>query len=165
MTDITEIEINDSTRKIMEDFDDLWARVTAKPPQAIFDEDETLREFIKAELCAAYFDSTLARMCQNPGRAMLSAHANAAKLRARRLRGEYFIRTGVSYAPKDNCRGVTGKLASLRMALERDIAMSQSYAAAGEKTALPELRQLYTAFAAERQNAAKETRALILDSF
>lgn len=162
---MTDIEISDSTREIMADFDNLWARVTARPPQAVFDEDETLREFIKSELCTAYFDSALARMCPNPGRAMLSAHANAAKLRARRLRGEYFIRTGVSFAPKDDCRGVAGKLASLRMALERDTAMAQSYAAAGEKTALPELRQLYTAFSSERQNAAKETRALILDSF
>lgn len=165
MTEKTEIEISDSTRKIMDSFDELWARVSAKPPQAIFDEDETLREFIRSELCTASFDSALARMLQNPGRATLSAHANAAKLRARRLRGEYFIRSGVSYTPKEPCRGVTGKLASLRMALERDIALAKSYASAAEQTAQPELGQLYTAFAAERQNAAKETRLLILDSF
>ena len=165
MTDINDIEISDSTRKIMEGFDALWERVSAKPSQALFDEDETLREFIKSELCTASFDSALARMLQNPGRAAFSAHASAAKLRARRLRGEYFIRTGVSYTPKEPCQGVTGKLASLRMALERDIGMAKSYAAAAEKTALPELGQLYTAFAAERKNAAKETRSLILDSF
>lgn len=165
---MSEFEITESARQSMAGFEGVWTRVTggaggtASP--AVCEED-ALQNFIKSELCACAFDGALARMFQAPGRVVLLNHASGAKLRARRLKAEYFIRTGVSYTPMDSCQPVTGKLASLRTALERDMAAGQAYTAAAEKTSVPELRELYLCFAKETEAAARETRNLILECF
>ncbi len=162
---MTEIETCESTRKALEGFDALWERVSGKTARTVFDEDDALRDFIKREQCAAAFDSSLSRMFPQAGRSALLGRASGAKLRARRLRAEYFIRSGISYTPADCCQPVAGKLASLRTAMERDAALALAYNAAAEKTAMPELRKLYQDFARETENAARETRALIVDCF
>ena len=150
-------------------FDAVWTRVTGMgqtpPAETVYSEDETLKQLIYDEICAAQCAAALARMFQGDGRAVLLRHAADAKRRSRRLRAEYFIRTGLTCEPPDNCRGASGKLASLRAALLQANQRAERYAQAAERSDSPELRQVYRTFAADAIQHAQETRALLIDSF
>ena len=149
-------------------FDDVWKRVTGgqTPPQeAVYSEESTLSDLIHSEVCAARYAAALARMFQGDSRAVLQRHAADAKRHARRLRAEYFIRTGVTLGPADNCQGVSGKLASLRTALLQADERTTQYEQAAERTDSPELRQVYQTFAADARRHTQETRALLIESF
>lgn len=148
-------------------FDDVWKRVTGSsaPLSEAYSEETMLRELIHSETCAAQYAAALARMFQGDGRAVLVRHAADAKRHGRRLRAEYYIRTGVSPAPMDNCQGVSGKLASLRSALLDADALAERYDHAGSHTDSEELRQVYQTFAADARRRAQETRALLIENF
>lgn len=165
--------MDETIKESLAGFEGLWARVAGQgqnsrrgeTPAPAFSEEEALRGFISAEQCAAAFDSALARMFQGGGRAALLSHAAGAKRRARRLAAEYFIRTGVTCAPAGGCSQVGGKLASLRDAMLRERRSAADYARAAVRTASPELAALYRSYAAEAETNARETRALLVDSF
>ena len=150
-------------------FDAVWKRVTGGHETAdkaeVYSEEDILKELIQDENCAAQYASSLARMFQGDGRAVLLRHAADAKRHSRRLRAEYFIRTGVSYSQENNCQGVSGKLSSLRQALLQAGLRAEKYDFAAEHTSSLELRQAYQAFAADTRRCAQETRALLIESF
>ena len=147
----------------LDGFDDVWQRVGSA--QAASAEEQTLRSFIDDETCDAAFYIALSHMFQGAGKALLLAHAADEKSHARRLRAEYFIRTGVTYAPGGACEPVSGKLSSLRIALQHELAGASAYRKAAAQTSSPELREVYLRHAADEDRHAQEDRALILDSF
>lgn len=163
MPEAPDTPVNESILKSLAGFDSVWRRVTGE--DTLFSEEETLKGFIRDELGAAAFYTSLARMFQGTGRTLLLSHAGDAKRHVRRLRAEYFIRTGLSYAPSDGGRGVGGKLASLRQALERENSLALAYEKAAAQTASPELREVYEAFSADAKAHAQSNRALLIDSF
>ncbi|MCC8357169.1 MAG: hypothetical protein LJU34_04880, partial [Oscillospiraceae bacterium] len=151
------MDIDESIRESLAGFAAVWQRVagaerpagqaeeTAPIPR--FREEQAMESFIQAELCAAAFDKALARMFQSKGRAVLLAQAEDAMRRARRLRAEYFIRTGVTYTPENHGPSVGGKLASLREAMLREARLAQDYTQAAAQTTAPETQTLYTEYA------------------
>lgn len=163
---------DDMIKESLDSFPAVWQRVTCResiaagqPPAPAFDEDEALRIFLHDETCTANSAASLSRQFQGDGRAMLQRHAADAKRRLRRLRAEYFIRTGATPPALDDCPGVTGKMASLRAMFLRSNDIAERYAQAAEQTGSPELRELYGAFAADERRCAQELRALLIESF
>ncbi len=146
-------------------FDTLWRRVSDTPPRGSESEEDRLLGFLREECCAAAFYTALSRMFQNPGRTQLMNRATEAKRRARRLRAEYFIRTGLSCEAPRDCPGTGGKLASLRTALKTEYRLAEAYAQAAEKSSCPIQRELYQCYARESAAQAQTNRALLLDCF
>lgn len=154
---------NQEIEDVLSDFENVWQRVSAANPVA--PEEQTLREFIDDETCDTAYYSSLSRMFQGPDRAMLLSHAADEKNHARRLRAEYFIRTGESYTPGGVCEPITGKMASLRTSLQHEQAGAAAYRNAAEQTTDPELRELYLRHAADEDRHALENRTMILNNF
>jgi hypothetical protein len=148
--------------KSLSGFESVWKRVTTAGSSS---EDETLKQFIKDEICDAAYYTSLSRMFQGQARNMLLSHASDEKGHARRLQAEYFIRTGESHVPSGPCEPVTGKMASLRVALQHEKAGANAYRKAAEQTASPELREVYSHNAADEERHAMEDRKLILENF
>lgn len=169
------MDTDQSIQESLAGFDALWRRVRGadrprdttaeEAPAPGFQEEQTLQAFIREELCAAAFDSALARMLQGSGRTVLLAQAGEAKRRARRLQAEYFILTGLSCAPGNGGRPVSGKLASLRDAMLREERLSRRYARAAALTAVPGVQPLYTDYAAASAAHAQALRGLLIDAF
>jgi len=157
------------TLACMAGFNALWQRVTQSTPQnttpACFPEDEQLHQLLCREFCAAKGYTVLARMFPSRSRMLLIAHGNDAKRRARRLHGEYFIRTGQRCRCEGDCPIPEGKLPSLRSLLRQEQELSDNYRTAAERTGCPILKELYSRFSAETAERAKTLRALLLDCF
>lgn len=157
------------TLACMAGFNALWQRVTQNTPQSIcpptLSEDEQLHELICREFCAVKGYTALTRMFSTRSRTLLIAHGNDAKRRARRLHGEYFIRTGLRCRCEKDCPFPDGKLPSLRSLLRYEQDLSDDYRAAAERTRCPILKDLYGRFSDETAERAKALRALLLDCF
>ena len=164
---------DDMIKDSLEGFDAVWQRVTCRDETAAapqiaapaFSEEETLRGFIVDETCAQVYAAGLARAFQGEGRTILQRLAGDAKRRARRLRAEYFIRTGAMPPSGGDCPDTMGRLASLRAMLLQAEDMTARYTQAAERTAGPELHELYQIYAAEQRRRAQEVRALLIESF
>ncbi|MCD8088768.1 MAG: hypothetical protein LUE22_09370 [Oscillospiraceae bacterium] len=169
------MDIDQSIQESLAGFETLWQRVrgTERPDKQVkesapiprFREERAMETFIQAELRAAAFDKALARMFQSKGRAVLLAQAEDAGRRARRLRAEYFIQTGVSYTPGKNCPPVGDKLAALRAALLREERLTQDYTQAAGQTAAPVLQALYADLANGSAAHAQALRNLLILAF
>lgn len=157
-------------KESLEGFDGVWQRVTGRdgPPAdrtGAYDEEDALLRLIHQEACAAVYAGSLAKMLQGDGRALLLRHAAEAKRHLRRLRAEYFIATGVADGGNEDCRSVTGKLASLRTAFLQAEELAAQYDSAAAHTSCPALREVFAAFADETRRRARETRSLLIESF
>lgn len=163
------MDMEENILQCLEDFDRLWQRVTAvssaPPPTAGTDENQRLQSFLAAELCSAAYYTNLAKMFQGQGRQLLLSHAAEEKAHARRLRAEYFIRTGQSALPGGNCESVSGKLASLRSIYFRELEAAAAYREAAEGCTNEDLASLYHSFAQDEERHAQENRELLLDCF
>ena len=146
-------------------FESLWQRVADKAPEKRPAEENRLLDFFREESCAASFYAGLARLFQNPGRGQLAARAAEAQRRARRLRAEYFILTGLSCDSPRDCPSAGGKLVSLRTALETERRLARAYALAAESASCTVLKELYQDYARESALCAEANRALLLDCF
>lgn len=157
------------TLACMAGFNTLWQRVTQNTPQSNCQpphaEDDELHRLVCREFCTAKGYAALTRMFPSRSRAVLLAHGNDAKRRARRLHGEYFIRTGQRCRCEDDCRIPKEKLPSLRSLLRQEQELSDNYRAAAERTHCPILKELYNRFSAETAERAGTLRALLLDCF
>ncbi|MCD7845771.1 MAG: hypothetical protein LUG57_07980, partial [Oscillospiraceae bacterium] len=152
------MDIDQSIQESLAGFETLWRRVTGREravqrqgtetPAPRFREEETLQALIREEQWAAAWNAAFARQFQGGGRAVLLAQAREARSRAGRLRGEYFICTGLSCAPKAACPPVSGRMTALRTAMLRQERLAQDYAQAAAQTAVPALRALYQDYAA-----------------
>ena len=162
--------------KSLAGFEEVWKRVTAAGPTAEekapkeapsgpSSEEETLKRLIEDEIRDAAYYTFASRMFQGKARTMLLYHAADEKRHARRLQAEYFIRTGESYAPSCVCEPTADRMTSLRAALLREQAGAAAYQSAAERTAAPELREVYLHNAADEQRHAREDRELILEKF
>lgn len=153
----------------LEDFDRIWQRVTgadsSPSPTGRCNDNETLRAFLAAELCSAAYYTNLAKIFQGAGRQILLSHAAEEKAHARRLRAEYFIRTGQSPLPVGPCECVSGKLASLRNVYYRELEAAAAYREAAENCPSEELAILYRSFAKDEERHARENRELLLECF
>lgn len=153
----------------LEDFDRIWQRVSAAssspPPACGSSENEKLQAFLAAELCSASYYTHLAKMFQGAGRQLLLSHAADEKAHARRLRAEYFIRTGRSPLPGGPCECVSGKLASLRKVYYRELEAAAAYREAAENCPSEELAILYRSFSKDEERHARENRELLLECF
>ena len=161
---------NDLIKESLKDFDGVWQRVTGTAPRLPphpepWSEEDSLREMIREEDCAAQYAASLARLFQSDSRAVLMRHAGEAKRHARRLRAEYFIRTGLTAPQTYGCQGVTGKLASLRDALLQEDRRAAMYDSAAEHTERAELRHLYKLFAGDARRHGRESRGLLVECF
>lgn len=146
-------------------FPELWKRVTEMPPKNTFSNEATLEHFIREEYCTSQFYASLAYMFPNKSRTELISRSNDAKRRLRRLRAEYFIRTGVTLTPSDKCPAVTGKLASLRSVMARQRETAAEYERASSMTDCPILRELFRTYGKELSAAAALDRALLIENF
>lgn len=153
----------------LDGFDSVWQRVTGRADTTqqphTYSQEDALLGLIHDETCAAFYASSLARMFQGDGRTLLLRHAADAKRHLRRLRAEYFITTGVTSGTNEDCRSVTGKLASLRSAFLQAAELAERYEACAGQSENAELREVFTAFAADERRHAQEIRALLIESF
>ena len=159
---------NDWIKQSLAGFDTVWQRVAGDhgpPHEEVYSEENVLRKLIHSEICAARQASSLARMFQGDGRAILLRHAADAKRHIRRLRAEYFIHTGICPDRDSDCQEPCGKLASLRAALFQTNERADMYTQAAKQTESAELRQMYETFACDAMRHAREIRALLIESF
>ena len=164
--------MDDMIRDSLAGFGQLWQRVScagesAEPGRGAdtYSPEDTLLALIHDEICTGAYVSALARMFQGDGRALLQRHAAEARRHLRRLRAEHFIITGVEGGAHQDCRSLSGRLPALRAVLLQAADMAERYAAAAERTDCPELREVFSAFAADERRRARETRSLLIDSF
>lgn len=156
-------------------FDSVWQRVarrgdgpeTPNTPVGAktYSQEDALLGFIHEETCAAASASSLARMFQGDGRAVLQRQAVAAQRHLRRLRAEYFILTGVTCGANEDCRSTNGKLASLRSFYLQACELAERYTQAAEKAGDEALQGIFLAFAEDEHRHAQEARSLLIDNF
>ena len=156
-------------------FDSVWQRVARRSDGSeaegipagtkTYSQEDVLLCFIHEETCIAANASSLARMFQGDGRAVLQRQATVAQRHLRRLRAEYFILTGVKSGANEDCRTVNGKLASLRDLYLQACDLAARYTHAAEKAEDEALQGIFLAFAEDERHSAQETRSLLIDSF
>ncbi len=154
-------------RQTMDDFASVWQRVGGMPSPAAPDADGTefLRRFLREAYCDALYYTSLSRMFPASGRNTLLGHAQEAKTCCRTLRAEYFIRTGETIAPKENCPLVGGKLASLRSVMLRESEQAKALRQAAQAVSDEALCTLFLRLAEDADRRAQTDRALLLDCF
>ena len=167
--------MDDMLTESLSGFDELWQRVTRQDlvpegrPRSgearTYGREDALLTFIHDETCAAAGYAALARMFQGDSRAALLRHAAGARSHLRRLRAEYFIATGLTGGGNEDCRALSGRLASLRELFLRSEDLAARYARAAESAGDEALREAYAAFAQDVDRRAQDTRALLVDSF
>lgn len=163
--------MDDMIKDSLAGFDVLWQRVeggcesaATQAPKAAYSPEEVLRSLIREETCAAMNAANLARSCQGDGRALLQRHAADARRHLRRLRAEYFIRTGATPPCPEDCPCGAGRLAALRASYLQAKDLADRYTeAAGH--AEPELREVLSSYAEDERCRAKDLRSLLLGSF
>ncbi len=173
--------MDDILKGSLSDFDAVWQRVTgqggddddrntpvcdrpAGPEKAPVPEDALLL-LIHDETCAGACAAALSRSFPADGRAVLQRIAAGSQRRLRRLRAEWFIATGVAGGGNEDCGRPAEKLASLRAIYLQLRTLAERYDAASDKTPDPDLRDALAAFADQARCAAREARALLIDSF
>ncbi len=167
--------MDETIRESLAGFDAVWQRVTGgagdpalgPPPRPAdtYSLEDTLLGFIHDETCSAVWAAALARLLPTDGRAVLQHIAAGARRHLRRLRAEHFIVTGVTGGGNEDCRSITGKLASLRALYLQADKMAGAYERACEQTPDPDLREAFAAFAADERRFAQQIRALLIESF
>lgn len=163
--------MDDMLKESLDGFESLWQRVSCRSEDALdtgtdtYSLEDTLLGLIHDETCAMTYASALARSFQGDSRAVLQRHASQARRHLRRLRAEYFIATGVTGGKNEDCRALGGRLPALRTVLLQARDMARRYEQAAERTDCPELREAFTAFAADERRRAQELRSLVIESF
>ena len=156
-------------KESLDNFDAVWQRVTcpATPPEARQETaslEDILLGFIHDETCAAAYTAALARLFTGEGRTVLMRQAADARRHLKRLRAEHYIVAGAPAGGNQDCRGIAGKLASLRTVYLQAQDRAGRYSREAER-APDEIRPLFSAFAEEERRHAREARALLVDSF
>lgn len=141
-------------------FDAVWRRVKlesavltpapAKPDRYTEDEEAArLLELMTQEACDARFYGALAARCSGSMRRALSRLSAEEFCHLKRLRAQYFIRTGQSYAPPNTCPVIYSVPDALRRryAVEKDGA--ETYEAEAENARDESLKDTYLALSKE----------------
>lgn len=165
--------MDDMIKESLDGFPDLWKRVSCQPQSPpeqeakadTYSQEDTLLGLIHDETCTGVYAAALARMCPADGRAVLQRHAAQARRHLRRLRAEYFLATGVTGGCNEDCRAMGDKLPALRAEFLRAGDMAERYEQAAERADSPELRDVFTSFAADERCRARELRSLVIGSF
>jgi len=164
MTALQENEI----RRTMSGFTGVWQRVTGnseEAPEGPIHRGADLKELLRQERMSALSDARLAQKMRGSSRAVLLRHASAARRRGRRLRAEYFIQEGICDRSEERKADPNEVLPALRRAYQRDLDAARDYRSAALHTDSKELKALYQRFGEEREQAAREKRAIIVASF
>ena len=154
-------------------FDALWQRVTGREPdrtdsapaQDACPLGDALLALIGAETRAAAEAAVLARQCQGESRGMLQRQVSEARRRLRRLRAEYYILTGAEAVAETDFRPAGSRLACLRRAYLRAEHLAGQYEQAAALAGCGPLRDALAGFAGDAECAARQLRALLVDSF
>ena len=165
--------MDESIRESLAGFDAVWQRVAGldSTPERTPDRqradplEDHLAHFIHEETCAAVWAAALARLFGGEARTVLLRQAADARRHLKRLRAEYFIAAGVPAGGNQDCRDISGKLASLRTVYLQARDRAADYEEQAERAPSPELREMFAAFAGDEARHAREARRLILASF
>lgn len=147
----------------LEHFDKVWSRVTAPEQDAkegAWDELAALRGFIEDETRDGAYYAAMAARCPSAANSFRCMSADE-RSHLRELQVEYFLMTGSGFAPGGSCPAPGGTLAAMRKAYNGEMEGSEKYRLAAEKTASPELREIYMRHAGDESVHAEKLRGLI----